>query len=61
MIFEDEPSEYTIATAAGAAVYYLLFIERGENDRTLAYQWKNQGWPGLNNDERMILTGCWMN
>lgn len=55
MIFEDEPDEHTIATAAGAAVYYLLFIERGENDRTLAQQWKNQGWPGLNNDEQVMM------
>jgi hypothetical protein len=55
MLFQDEPTEHTVATASGAAIYYLLFIERDKNNQTLARQWKNQGWPSLTNDERMMM------
>ena len=35
--------------------YYLLFVEKGHQGKTLAQQWRNQGWPGLTNDERMMM------
>ncbi|MCK4995031.1 MAG: hypothetical protein KAS13_08330 [Candidatus Omnitrophica bacterium] len=55
MIYQDEPTEHTKETAAGAAIYYLLFVKKDHRNQTLALQWKNQGWQGLTNDERMML------
>jgi len=55
MIFEDEPNEQTIATASGAATYYLLFVKKDEDNQTLAQQWKDEGWQGLINDEQMMM------
>jgi hypothetical protein len=42
-------------TAEGAAVYYFFFIKRDSDGRTLAQKWQLQGWPDLNNDERIMM------
>lgn len=43
------------AMLAGSAAYYVLFIKRDSNGKTLAEKWKTEGWPGLNNDERKMM------
>ncbi len=42
-------------TAEGAAVYFLFFVKRDAQGRTLAQIWQSQGWTGLNNDERIMM------
>ena len=42
-------------TAEGAAVYYLFFVKRDADGRTLAQKWQSQGWLDLNNDERIMM------
>lgn len=56
MAFKDKFPDDTFADAitAGSAIYYLLFIKK-DNNKTMAHQWKNQGWQGLTNDERMMM------
>ncbi len=44
-----------VGTAEGAAVYYLFFVKRDADGRTLAQKWQLQGWLGLNNDERIMM------
>jgi hypothetical protein len=50
----EEPGQ-DAGTAEGAAVHYLLFVKHDAKGRTLAEKWQVQGWPGLNNDERIML------
>lgn len=50
-----EYTEYMETTAGGAAAYFVLFVERGKNNQTLAECWKDAGWKGLNNDERALM------
>ena len=55
MRFASGISEGDAGTAEGAAVYYLFFVKRDADGRTLARKWQAQGWPGLNNDERIMM------
>lgn len=56
MSFEGCASEYEEAVAAGAAAYYILFVEHDKDNRTLADKWKASNWQGLNNDERVMMS-----
>jgi len=57
MSFESglQEAEHDEATAAGAAVYYILFVERDKDNQALADRWKANNWQGLNNDERVMM------
>ena len=55
MRFASVVSGEDAGTAEGAAVYYLFFVKRDANGRTLAQKWQLQGWLGLNNDERIMM------
>ncbi|MBU4252284.1 MAG: hypothetical protein KJ647_04825 [Candidatus Omnitrophica bacterium] len=55
MRFASGISEEDVGTAEGAAVYYLFFVKRDADGRTLAQKWQTQGWVGLNNDERIMM------
>lgn len=41
--------------ALPAAVYYMLSIDRDSEGKTLAERWEEEGWKGLNNDERYMM------
>ena len=51
----DSPEQIE-ATAAGSAIYNILFLERDKHGKTLAQHWKSSGWNGLTNDERVMMT-----
>jgi hypothetical protein len=55
MRFASGVLEEDAGTAEGAAVYYLFFVKRDTDGRTLAQKWQAQGWPVLNNDERIMM------
>ncbi len=55
MSLGDSPQEQDLEVTAGAAVYYLLFVERDGQGETLADKWAAQKWEGLNNDERVMM------
>ena len=55
MSFKSGVPEHEEAAAAGAAVYYILFVERDKDSKTLADKWKAGNWQGLNNDERVMI------
>ncbi len=55
MSFENGLQEYEEGAAAGAAAYYILFVERDKDNQTLADHWKASNWQGLNNDERVMM------
>ncbi len=55
MRFAGVVSEEDAGTAEGAAVYYIFFVKRDTDGRILAQKWQAQGWPGLNNDERIMM------
>ncbi|MFH0826645.1 MAG: hypothetical protein V1923_01970 [Candidatus Omnitrophota bacterium] len=55
MRFASGISGENAGTAEGAAVYYIFFVKRDTDGRTLAQKWQAQGWPGLNNDERIMM------
>lgn len=44
-----------VGTAEGAAVYYLFFVKGDAGGCTLAQKWQEEGWSGLNNDERIMM------
>jgi hypothetical protein len=61
--FEEEVDQMRFAsgveedsgTAEGAAVYYLFFVKYDADGYTLVQKWQSEGWPGLNNDERIMM------
>ena len=55
MVFEEEPDEFALSKAAGAAIEYMIFLRKDKENRTLAEIWKENGWDGLSKDERMML------
>jgi hypothetical protein len=55
MRFAGGVSGQDAGTAEGVAVYYIFFVKRDTDGRTLAQRWQAQGWPGLNNDERIMM------
>lgn len=55
MRFNSEAVIEDAGTAEGAAVYYLFFVKRDADGRTLAQKWREEGWGGLNNDERIMM------
>jgi hypothetical protein len=46
-----DPLEYSFI----AAVYYLLGFQKDRNGKTVAQRWEEEGWYGLNNDERYMM------
>lgn len=57
MLFKNENDslEHIEDTAAGSAIYNILFLERDKNGQTLAQHWKSSGWNGLTNDECVMM------
>jgi len=55
MSLGDRSQEQDLEVTSGAAVYYLLFVEKDDQGETLADKWKASGWEGLNNDERVMM------
>jgi len=55
MRFNSEAVIEDTGTAEGAAVYYLFFVKRDADGRTLAQKWREEGWNGLNNDECIMM------
>ncbi len=55
MSFEDDSLEHMMQTAAASAAYNILFIERSAKGLSPAREWKEEGWPGLSNDERQMM------
>jgi hypothetical protein len=55
MRFASGISGGDVGTAEGAAVYYLFFVKCDAGGRTLAKKWQEEGWNGLNNDERIMM------
>lgn len=56
MSFKGKGDDSEIAvTAAGSAVFNILFVEKGADGQTLAQRWKSSGWNGLTNDERRMM------
>lgn len=39
----------------GLAVHLILFVRKNSGGNTLADQWEQEGWRGLNNDERVMM------
>lgn len=57
MLFKNENDSpgHIEDTAAGSAIYNILFLECDKDGQTLAQHWKSSGWNGLTNDERVIM------
>ncbi len=55
MRFNNNELGENVGTAEGAAVYYMFFVKHDADGRTLAQEWQLQGWPDLNNDERIMM------
>ena len=55
MRFASGISGEDAGTAEGAAVYYLFFVKCDADGHTLAQKWREEGWSGLNNDERIMM------
>lgn len=54
MYDDDSPHAYQMACAAAA--YYLFFRKPLKDGRTAATVWQQEGWEGLSNDERSMMT-----
>lgn len=51
----DGDSQHAYAMGSAAAVYYFFFYKRLKNGKTLSVAWEEEGWQGLNVDERMMM------
>lgn len=52
---EGGSSARNMEIAFPATVYYLLGIDRDDEGKTLAERWEEEGWHGLDNDERVMM------
>ena len=55
MSLKDGRDEGSYENAVGLAAYRVFFVDRSAGGVTLADKWEGEGWPGLNNDEKVLM------
>ena len=52
---DNVPSPESMEMSFPAAAHYFLGVERDADEKTIADIWEEEGWQGLNNDERVMI------
>ncbi len=54
MMYEED-AQHALDVGAAAATYYVFFTKPFKNGKTVAALWREDGWPGLNSDEIVMM------
>lgn len=55
-LLEENPSQYSKHMSLANTIFQLLLVRRDNAGKTLAEEWESEGWTGLNNDERVLMS-----